>query len=102
MPSLQEKLPEFERHNTQVLGISVDSTFCHQEWAKTLGGITYPLLSDINRKASEAYGVLSDGYFAKRTCFIVDRAGKVRFKEAYEKGALPEPNKLLAVVKGLA
>ena len=35
---------------TQVLGLSVDSIPCLKAWAKNLGGITYPLLSDFYSK----------------------------------------------------
>jgi peroxiredoxin len=39
--------------HTQVLGISVDSTDCLRAWAESLGGISYPLLSDfINGKVA--------------------------------------------------
>src|SRR3981189_2967524 len=46
MPSYEEDLSEFERRNAQVLGISVDQVFSNEAWAKSMGGLSYPLLSD--------------------------------------------------------
>jgi alkyl hydroperoxide reductase subunit AhpC len=43
--ALQER---FFAANTQVLGISIDSVYCHLNWAMSLGGISFPLLADIH------------------------------------------------------
>ncbi len=103
MPSLEEKLSEFQRLNTEVVGISVDSVPCHENWARSLGGITYPLLSDMHRTVSKSYGVLNDeAGIARRSVFLVDTTGKIRFKEEYGKGELPDAQKLLAAVRGIA
>ena len=103
MPSLEEKLSEFQRLNTEVVGISVDSVPCHENWARSLGGITYPLLSDTHRTVSKSYGILNDeAGIARRSVFLVDTAGKIRFKEEYGKGELPDAQKLLAAVRGIA
>jgi hypothetical protein len=52
-------LGEFERADTQVLGVSVDSIYCHGNWAKSLGGVSFPLLADFHPKGAMAkkYGV---------------------------------------------
>src|SRR5439155_1412434 len=46
MPSYEEDLPEFERQDAQVLGISVDNVPCNKAWANSMGGISYPLQRD--------------------------------------------------------
>ena len=46
MPSYEEDLSEFERRNAQVLGISTDQVFSNEAWAKSMGGLSYPLCSD--------------------------------------------------------
>jgi alkyl hydroperoxide reductase subunit AhpC len=67
-----------------VLGVSVDSQFSHLAWINTpraqggLGGLKYPLVSDLTKKISEDYGVLLPGGIALRGLFILDRAGIVR------------------------
>lgn len=100
MPSLEQRLKEFEGLDTQVLGISVDSIYSHENWAKAIGGITYPLLSDMHRTACKAYGIHNEEMnVARRATFIIDKAGRIRFKEIYGKGELPDPDKLLGVLK---
>jgi len=64
--AFQQLLPEFEKRNTQLLGVSVDSAYSHLAWLNTpkskggIEGITYPILSDINKTISKEYGVLDD------------------------------------------
>src|SRR5215813_6302999 len=59
-----DKMEEFRKRNTEVVGVSVDSKFTHKAWADTerkdggIKGVNYPLLSDINKKVAADYGVL--------------------------------------------
>ncbi|HBX68522.1 MAG TPA: hypothetical protein DEH25_03835, partial [Chloroflexi bacterium] len=46
MPSYEAEYALFVGLNAQVLGISVDHVPCLQAWAESLGGISYPLMSD--------------------------------------------------------
>jgi alkyl hydroperoxide reductase subunit AhpC len=102
MPAFEARLRDFEAANAQVMGISTDSIYCHEAWAKSLGGISYPLLADIHREAVKKYGIwwpdLNANY---RATYVVDRQGKVRFVERYGKGEIPDPEKILAEVKKL-
>lgn len=103
MPAFEARLKDFEAANAQVMGISTDSIYCHEAWAKSLGRISYPLLGDIHREVVKKYGIhwpdLNANY---RATFIVDRQGKVRFVERYGKGQIPDPEKILAEVKKLS
>jgi len=102
MPAFDKRVSDFEKANTQVLGISTDSPFSHEIWAKAVGISNYPLLSDVHREVAKAYGVYWQEWNANsRATFIVDTAGKVRFVERYGKGELPDPDKILAEVKKL-
>ena len=102
MPSLNAGLADFEGCRAQVLGRSVDSVPCHEAWAKSLGDLGYPLLSDMHRKVCQAYGVHNpERNIARRSTFIVDREGIVRFTEIYPQGAIPDPEKLLAALRAL-
>jgi len=83
--AFQEKLSDFEARNCQVIGCSVDSPYSHLAWIKTprekggIEGITYPLISDINKTISDAYGVLAPGEgIAYRGLFLIDQKGIVR------------------------
>jgi peroxiredoxin (alkyl hydroperoxide reductase subunit C) len=102
MPAFDKRIRDFEAASTQVLGISTDSPFSHENWAKSVGISHYPLLSDIHRDAAKAYGVYWPDWNANsRATFIVDKDGVIRFIEQYGKGQLPEPDKILAEVKKL-
>ncbi len=102
MPAFDQRIADFEAANTQVLGISTDSPFSHENWAKSVGISHYPLLSDVQRTAAKAYGVYWPDWNANtRATFIVDKTGKVRAIEKYGKGELPDPDKVLAEVKKL-
>lgn len=67
------RLQDFQNLDAAVLGVSVDSVPAHKAWLKELGGVGYPLLSDINKEASRSYGVLlEDRGQALRGVFIID------------------------------
>jgi len=73
---------QFKAADTQVLGISVDSKESHENWAKSLGGVSFPLLQDYHPKGdmSKSYGVyLEDKGYAARSTVIVDKKGIVRY-----------------------
>ena len=102
MPAFDRRVNDFEAANTQVLGISTDSPFSHENWARSVGTSNYPLLSDLQRSVAKDYGVYWPEWNANvRATFIVDGNGIVRFVERYGRGELPEPDKILAEVKKL-
>jgi peroxiredoxin len=102
MPAFDARIGDFEAANTQVLGISTDSPFSHENWAKSVGISRYPLLSDLHRTVARDYGVYWPEWNAnQRATFIVDGTGTVRFIERYAPGKLPEPEKILAELKQL-
>ena len=102
MPAFDKRISDFEKANTQVLGISTDSPFSHDNWAKSVGISHYPLLSDMHRSVAKDYGVyMAEMNINSRATFIVDKSGKVRFVEKYGKGELPDPDKVLAELKKL-
>jgi len=71
-------MPKFEQTDTQVFGISVDSSPANQAFAKQIG-VTFPLLSDFQRNVSKEYGILNiDKGFAKRTTFVIDKNGVIQ------------------------
>jgi peroxiredoxin len=101
MPSLEEKVNDFAAVDTQILGMSVDSTWCLDAWADHLG-LTYPLVSDIMHTAGKAYGVFNaERHIDARAVFLIDKAGVVRLKEVYEPGTLPDPAALLEAARAL-
>ena len=102
MPAFDKRVSDFEAANTQVLGISTDSPFSHENWAKSVGIQHYPLLSDMHRSTAKDYGIYNgDMNINSRATFVVDKTGKVTFAEKYGRGELPDPDKILGEVKKL-
>ena len=71
--------------DAEIIGVSVDSPFAQEAWAQSKG-ITVPLVSDLNKKTAEAYGVLLPdlvgiGATAARAAFVVDKGGVVQYAE---------------------
>ena len=82
--------------NTQVLGVSVDSKDCLRAWAESLGGISYPLLSDFWPHGGVAikYGVLRNDGKSERAIFIIDKTGMIRYVDVHDIDTQPD-NELL-------
>ena len=81
------RLSEFNDLNTEILGVSTDSVFSHRAWIRTpvaeggLGGLAYPLASDITKQVARDYGVLiEDKGVALRGLFIIDPEGILRYQ----------------------
>jgi peroxiredoxin (alkyl hydroperoxide reductase subunit C) len=101
MPALEARLKEFEAAGAAILGISCDSLYSHEAWARH-HGLSYPLLSDIHRVVCQTYGVHNvERNCARRSVFIIDKQGVLRFKEEYGPGQLPDPERLLQMIRGL-
>jgi len=97
---LQGALPRFEASNAQVLGVNIDSAYSHQAFAKSLGGITFPLLADFHPHGAITmrYGLWQpDKGYGRRAVFIAGRDGVVRWSRVYERG-LPDVDELLAAL----
>ena len=62
-----------------------------------MGGIAYPMLSDFypHGAVCASYECLRPEGYPRRTVFIIDKQGVVRFRKEYEKG-IPENKQLLA------
>jgi glutaredoxin-dependent peroxiredoxin len=87
--SIRDNIAAYNNANAQVFGISVDSPFTLAKY-KEEQGINFPLLSDFNKQASEAYGAVYDAFIgwmkgvSKRSAFVIDKEGFVRYAEVLE------------------
>ncbi len=78
-------LGAFEALDAKVIGISVDSPFAQEAWAKK-ENIGIPLASDLNKQTAAAYGTLLEnlggfGSASARAAFVIDKAGVVQYSE---------------------
>ena len=78
VPSYQEVFENFDKYNAQLLCISVDSVPCHIAWARSLGGLSFPLMSDFfpHGGAAKKYGVFTSKGYSGRAVFVIDKIFK--------------------------
>src|ERR1700694_3294279 len=103
MPSYEEDLSEFERRNAQVLGISTDQVFSNEAWAKSMGGLSYPLLSDNWPYGSVAvqYGVMRGTATTERAIFVIDKQGIIRYIDIHNIEEQPPTDQIIAALDKL-
>jgi len=83
--AFQERLSDFASRKAHVVGCSVDSCFSHSAWLATpknkggIEGVSYPIVSDMNKTISKNYQVLKeDEGIAYRGLYIIDKQGIIR------------------------
>lgn len=93
--SIRDNKTDYENLHAEVLAISVDSLFTLAKF-KSEEKYNFPLLSDWNKETSSAYGALYDEFVlgmkgvSKRSAFVIDKEGKIRYAEVLENaGELP-------------
>jgi peroxiredoxin len=104
MALYNEVLPEFERYNAQLLGISVDGAWCHAAFARDRR-LHFPLLADFEPKGAVArrYGVYREGDgFSERALFVVDGDGIVRWSYVSPVDVNPGADGILRALEALA
>jgi len=82
---VSQGLQAFSDLNATVIGISVDSPFAQEAWAKK-ENITITLASDLNKEVTHEYGVLFKGIAgigdsSARAAFVVDQSGVIQYSE---------------------
>ena len=94
---------QFDRLDTQLLGLSVDSAPSKDTWAHAIGVKSFPLLADFpGGEVARAYGILRPQGTSERAVFVIDKEGIVRYARVYPMKELPRPEELLPVLEGLA
>ena len=79
--AFDKALDKFRALNAEVVGVSIDSVFTHLAWQATprnkggLGGVRYPLVSDLDHSIADRFNVLLDGGVAARGVFVIDDKG---------------------------
>jgi len=85
--TIRDNIGLYNNTNAAVLGVSVDSLFALGKF-KEEQNLNFPLVSDFNKAAASAYGVLYETFPAfemqgvsKRAAFVVDKSGVVKYAE---------------------
>lgn len=107
--ALRDSMGDLQTLGAKVFGISTDSHHSHRIF-KQQNQLNYPLLSDWNKTVSKAYGVHDDTFgdfglrgVSKRSVFVLDKDGVVRYKWVTEDPKIPPDHmKVLEEVKELA
>jgi peroxiredoxin len=86
MCALRDSTQAFLEFGAQVVGISVNDPFTNKGFAEA-NALSFFILSDYNRETIKKYGVFHENFAglkgytaAKRSIFILDESGKVRYK----------------------
>ena len=99
----QELLPEFQKFNAELLGISVDGIWSHLAFAKDRN-LHFPLLSDFEPKGdvSRTYQVYrgTDGT-SERALYVIDADGIVRWSYVSPVGINPGADGILRALESL-
>ncbi len=74
-----EDIGSFEEAGAQVLAISPQSVQSHDDFSCKQGGFGFPLLADTDKQVGQAYGILGPLGFYRRSVFVIDAAGVVRY-----------------------
>ncbi|MFM8370929.1 MAG: peroxiredoxin [Bacteroidota bacterium] len=104
---MRDSLAQYENLDAQILAISVDSPYTLAKW-KEEQQFNFPLLSDFNKTVSKKYDTIYKEFalglkgVSKRSAFVIDREGILRFVEVLENaGELPDFGAIESTLKSL-
>jgi peroxiredoxin len=106
--TMRDNMSVYEKLNAEILAVSVDSPFTLAEFKKQQN-LNFPLLSDFNKEVARNYGSLYEEFVfglrgvAKRSAFVVDAEGTVRYAEVLDSaGDLPNFAKIQETLNELS
>jgi peroxiredoxin (alkyl hydroperoxide reductase subunit C) len=85
LPSYEAELERFKDFDTEIVSISMDSTYALDAWRKSMN-TTFPHLSDFypQGKVVDLYGVRNPRGMAERAVIVIDKEGLIRYIEVME------------------
>ena len=101
--------PEFDKRNTKILAVSVDSVEDHNNWvgdiAETQGtAVNYPIIADQDRAVAEAYDMIHPGEgdtSTVRSVFVIGPDNAIKLQLTYPKRTGRNFDEILRVVDSL-
>lgn len=102
--------PEFQKLNTELIGLSIDSYYAHVAWVRNIKekfgvDIPFPIIEDLSMKVAKDYGMIQPGASdtsAVRATFIIDPNGVLRAMVYYPMTngrSIPEFVRLVAALQ---
>jgi thioredoxin-dependent peroxiredoxin len=79
LTSYSHDIGQFGGMGAQVLALSPQSVADHEAFAQANGGFAFPLLADVDKVVATAYGTLGPLGFYRRSIFVIDATGVVRY-----------------------
>lgn len=104
MALYNEMLKYFSKYNAQLVGISVDSKWCHTAFEQDRK-LHFPLLSDFEPKGavSKLYGVYDEKEgSSQRAIFVIDENGIIRWNYLSPVGINPGADGILEALEQLS
>ena len=99
LTSYNNDLAQFDSLGAQLLGISPQDIDSHERFAANRG-FEFPLLADVDKKVGELYAILGPLGFYRRSVFVIDASGIVRYAHRSLSGAtFKASEELLAAVR---
>jgi len=104
MCTVSQGLGAYTGLDAAVYGVSVDSPFAQEAWAKE-NKLTFPLLSDFNKEVTKAYDVLCPDLIgfkgvSKRSVFVIGKDGTIKYSWVTEDAkVLPDFAAIQAALK---
>jgi len=100
--SYTDEIGAFADAGAQVLAISPQSVEAHDAFAADNGGFAFPLLADPDKQVGRDYGILGPVGFYRRSIFVIDRGGVVRWAHRATAGLTFRPvDEIAGVVRSL-
>jgi len=77
--SYTSDIGDFSEVNAQILALSPQDVESHEGFSAKQGGFAFPLLADTDKQVGKAYGILGPLGFYRRSAFVVDGEGIIRY-----------------------
>ena len=101
--------PEFDKRGVKIIGLSVDPTEKHSEWAKDIeetqgAAPNYPLISDPDKKVADLYDMIhpnASDTATVRSVFVIGPDKKVKLSITYPQSTGRNFDEILRVIDSL-
>jgi thioredoxin-dependent peroxiredoxin len=93
-------IDQFRELDATVWAISPQSVESHDGFSANQGGFAFPLLADVDKEVGRSYGILGPVGFYRRSIFVLDAEGVVRYAHRAVAGLWFRPtDELVAALK---